>query len=57
MSLEKRKLHGQVRLRIYGDELIFGPGIAQIMELVEKTESLSRLAVRCRWHIRKVGKL
>lgn len=41
MSLEKRKLHGQVRLRIYGDELIFGPGVAQLMELVEKTGSLS----------------
>ncbi|RGX93219.1 LysR family transcriptional regulator [Roseburia sp. OF03-24] len=41
MSLGKRKLHEQVRLRIYGDELIFGPGIAQIMELVEKTGSLS----------------
>ncbi len=41
MSLENRKLHEQVRLRIYGDDLIFGPGVAQIMELVEETGSLA----------------
>ena len=41
MSLGNRKLHEQVRLRIYGDELIFGPGVVQIMELVEETGSLS----------------
>lgn len=41
MSLGNRKLHEQVRLRIYGDDLIFGPGVAQIMELVEETGSLA----------------
>lgn len=37
----RENLNYKIRLRIYKSDLIFGPGVAELMEYVEETESLS----------------
>ncbi len=41
MNQSSQKLRLHIRLRIYKDDLLFGTGIAELMEWVEKTGSLS----------------
>jgi xanthine dehydrogenase accessory factor len=37
----KENLHYKIRLRIYKNDLVFGPGVAELMEHVEETGTLS----------------
>lgn len=39
-SQEKHRLHPEVKLQVTGEELVFGPGIARLLELIEQTESV-----------------
>ena len=41
MSSSENKLRLQLRLRIYKDDLLFGSGIAELMERVDKNGSMS----------------
>lgn len=42
--MNETKLHPVVRIQLYGDEKCFGPGIAQLLELVEERRSLRAAA-------------
>lgn len=41
-----KELSYRLRLRIYGDDLAFGPGVARLMQEVEETGSLSEACRR-----------
>ena len=40
------ELKFKIRLRIYKNDLVFGPGVAELMRLVEETSSLSEACRR-----------
>ena len=52
----RQKLRYDMRLRVSRTDHAFGPGVAELMEHVEATGSLSKGCNACRWRTRRDGK-
>ena len=44
--MEEKLLHYSLTIRIYGEEKCFGPGIAELLELVRQTHSLRKATMQ-----------
>lgn len=43
--MEQKQLHYSITIRVYGEEKCFGPGIAELLERVERTKSLRKATI------------
>lgn len=55
--MEPKKLHYSITVRIYGEEKCFGPGIAELLERVERTKSLRKATIEMSMAYSKAWKM
>ncbi len=55
--MEQKKLHFTITIRVYGEEKCFGPGIAELLERIERLRSLRKATIEMNMAYSKAWKI